>query len=144
MTQITPGSLSGYASPPAPAKPGYIDGLPNWLNYLIATFPAARLSENTFAVMEDAFLDEDPAVMRAAARLAVNEQRFFPSVYELRGYVRREAERLEIDQYRIPDYIHYRRISARWLTCPVCGERINPTWDVCPACQDLARMENQP
>lgn len=138
MTQIAP-----YTPPPAPANPGYIDGLPNWLNYLIAAFPAARLSVNTFAVMEAAFLDEDPAVMRAAAHLAANEQRFFPSVYELRGYVRRESERLEIDQYRVPDYIHYRRRSAMWPICPVCGERVNPAWDTCPACQDLARMENQ-
>mgnify|MGYP000865979577 FL=1 len=118
-------------------RPEYVDGLPPWLNYLIAAFPAAKLSENTFAVFEDAFGEEDPVVMRAASRAAVNELRFFPSVYELRRIVAREAERHEAAQYRVPDWLHYRRLSSLWPVCPGCGERVNPEWDCCPACEDL-------
>jgi len=70
---------------------------------IVGKHPAAKLSENTFAVFEDAFGEEDPVVMRAASRAAVNELRFFPSVYELRRIVAREAERHEAAQYRVPD-----------------------------------------
>lgn len=140
---MTQALLAKQATTPAvaPAE-AYADALPPWLNYLIAAYPTAKLAANTFAVLEDAFSDEDPAVLRDAVRRAVKESRFFPSAAELAVHVRRESERAAVAQYHIPDYLHYRRVSQFWPTCPNCGERINPDWSICPACADLDRMEN--
>ena len=132
MNQITP------AVPPTAAN-AYSDVLPRWLNYLIGAFPTANLSANTFPVFEDAFSDVDPATMFAAARAAVKDLRFFPTVHELGVYVRKQAP--AGGQWLLPPIIHYRRNSQVWPVCPRCGERVNPDWDNCPACADLARME---
>lgn len=124
----------------APAASLYADVLPPWLNYLVAAYPTAKLAANTLPVFEDAFGDEDPAVMRSAARAAVREYNFFPTVHELARCVRNEHERGEQESFIVPAHLHYRRQSALWPACPDCGERVNPEWDSCPACDDLARM----
>lgn len=135
-------SASSSATAPSSAT-AYLDGLPPWLNYLVAAYPAAKLADNTFAVYEDAFGDEEPVIMRAAVRAAVRDIRFFPTVSELTRYVRKEREGEDQASYTIPGHLHYRRISALWPACPECGERVNPEWDDCPACADLARMSRE-
>jgi hypothetical protein len=118
----------------------YMDMLPQWLNYLVAAFPQSKLAANTFAVYEDAFGAEEPETMREAARAAVEDLRFFPTVNELRVYVRRTHERAPAEQHKLPPHIFYRRRSRSWPTCPDCGERVSPEWDTCPACVDMERM----
>lgn len=124
-----------------PAAADYSAALPSWINYLIAAYPTANLASRTFAVLEDAFRDEAPATMTAAARLAVRDQKFFPSVHELGGYVRRVSE--DADVVKLPPMEYYRRVSQLWPTCPDCGERVAPEWNSCPACVDLAAMQVQ-
>lgn len=141
IAQTRPAIKPASSAPSSAAT--WLDGLPPWLNYLVAAYPAAKLADNTFAVYEDAFGDEDPGVMRAAARAAVRDSRFFPTVHELDRCVRREHERGEQESFTIPGHLHYRRQSALWPTCPACGERVNPEWDNCPACADLARMAEE-
>ncbi len=124
-----------------PAVDAYADVLPAWLNYLIAAFPTARLAENTFAVYEDVFSNEDPAVMRQAARAAVRASVFFPSVRELAAHVRRQRE--QRSEWDGAEHLRHRRESQTWPTCPVCGEHVRPDWATCPACADLARMTRE-
>lgn len=125
---------------PAAAEPDYSSALPPWLNYLVAAFPTANLATFTFAVMEDAFKDESPAIMKAATRAAALDKKFFPTVGELNYYVRKEREKGEGEQWKLPPVDYYRRMSAMWPVCPDCGERVNPEWVNCPACIDMAAM----
>lgn len=120
----------------------YNDYLPSWLRYLVAAYPAANVAVGTFAVFEDAFNGVTSPVMTAAVRAAVSELRFFPTVSELRHYVKKQQYRAEAEEARTPDYIQYRKMSSQWPTCPDCGERVDPEWVNCPACIDLAIMES--
>ena len=131
-----------YAPPAAPAAtaPDYQDMLPPWLNYLIAAYPTAKLASRTLPVFEDAFSDEEPDVMREAVRAAVNDLRFFPTVYELRQYVRAANERRDDGNWKLPPHLFYRWASRNWPVCEQCGERV-PDPANCPACADLARSQ---
>lgn len=118
----------------------YADALPPWLQYLVAAFPTSKLAARTFVVMEDAFREEPPAILQAAARRATEEKNYFPTVYEMKHYVRKEHEKGEGEQWRLPPIEYYRRMTAMWPVCPDCGEKVKPGWDSCPACADMARM----
>ncbi len=127
------------ARPPMAAD-DYGDFLPSWLKYLVAAYPTANVAAGTFAVLEDAFRDETPDVLKLAARACVMEKKFFPTVHEMNYYVRKEHERGDTEQWQLPPHVHYRRMSIHWPVCPDCGERVNPEWVACPACIDLAAM----
>jgi len=55
--------------------------------FLVAAFPSANISADTIAVYVEMLSDLEPALLKLAAKKAITDGRFFPSVNELREAV---------------------------------------------------------
>jgi hypothetical protein len=76
--------------------------LPTWLQYLAAAYPQAKVSPMTYAVIEDQFSDIAPETMMSAIRAYVRnpDNKFWPSIAELRVSVKAAVDEAELTQIR--------------------------------------------
>lgn len=108
MNQLTITNGRRMAAYQEPVSP--LADLPRWLGYLVGAYPASKLSEEAFMVMEDQFMEFDAGLLYEAAREFARTDRRdfkdnpggFPTAREFRPTVERlRARQVEQEQERL-------------------------------------------